>query len=108
MGKIYIEILFLDKCLHSPFNRIRYLVYWGSATVLMNDELNPNFLIFLKISFNGSSGFIEQLSGINDRDFAFSNLGNNIDGELGFGIHNNHPLRSPNIQCGILRESLIK
>ena len=98
MSKIHIEILFLDERLHSALNVIGYFINWGFTTVLMNDELNTNFLIFLEVALDSSAGFIEQFGGIDDINLAFSNLGNNVNYELCFGIHNNHPLRSPNIQ----------
>jgi hypothetical protein len=73
----------------------------------VNEEWNAYFLIPFQVSFDGSSGFIEQLGGIDDSHYTFSNLSNNVNGKLCFGIHNNHPLRPLNNQKELFRESLI-
>ena len=42
---------------------------------------------------------------INNSNLALSDFSNNINSELGFGIHNNQPLRSSNIQKEQLRNT---
>ena len=52
-----------------------------------NYWLNSDLIVLLKVMFNGHSWFTEDLFCFNDSIFSLSYFSNNINSELGFGIH---------------------
>ena len=64
--------------------------------------LNVDFIVLLKVTFKGFSWFTEKLFCINYSNFSLSYFSNNINSDLGFGIHQNHPLLSSSIKKRII------